>query len=231
MNESIRIRSRSLSAWDQRTGGEPRVVALRAGRRTNVNSPSGRTRRMAELPDERQLVLGRVPSWTGGRRVLGERRTLNCSTATIPFSPEEMQLLDALDSELERQGGDGVWGPISTEFTRRDLEFEYLTRGGLRLPSTDHHRFRPPRRGRPRRRPKSGSTPRSGNTASTSRHSSKHNSTSSFIKTSGTPDQIAFSDRTNLSIVAVSSVTGVTCLEVLFSYSSGVSTLNISGTL
>jgi len=30
-----------------------------------------------------------------------------------------MQLLDALDSELERQGGDGVWGPISTEFTRR----------------------------------------------------------------------------------------------------------------
>jgi len=42
---------------------------------------------MAELPDERQLVLGRVPSWTGGRRVLGERRTLNCSTATIPFSP------------------------------------------------------------------------------------------------------------------------------------------------
>jgi len=26
-----------------------------------------------------------------------------------------------------------------------DLEFEYLTRGGLRLPSTDHHRFRPPR--------------------------------------------------------------------------------------
>jgi len=30
-----------------------------------------------------------------------------------------VQLLDALDSELERQGGDGVWGPISTEFTRR----------------------------------------------------------------------------------------------------------------
>jgi hypothetical protein len=24
--------------------------------------------------------------------------------------PEEVQLLDALDSELERQGGDGVWG-------------------------------------------------------------------------------------------------------------------------
>jgi len=41
-----------------------------------------------------------------------------------PSLPEEMQLLDALDSELERQGGDGVWGPISTEFTRRDLEFE-----------------------------------------------------------------------------------------------------------
>jgi len=26
------------------------------------------------------------------------------------LSTEEMQLLDALDSELEREGGDGVWG-------------------------------------------------------------------------------------------------------------------------
>jgi hypothetical protein len=26
------------------------------------------------------------------------------------LSPEEVQLLDALDSELEREGGDGVWG-------------------------------------------------------------------------------------------------------------------------
>jgi len=26
------------------------------------------------------------------------------------LSPEEVRLLDALDSELEREGGDGVWG-------------------------------------------------------------------------------------------------------------------------
>jgi hypothetical protein len=26
------------------------------------------------------------------------------------LSPKEVQLLDALDSELEREGGDGVWG-------------------------------------------------------------------------------------------------------------------------
>jgi len=120
MNESIRIRSRSLSAWDQRTGHEPRVVALRAGRRTNVNSPSGRTRRMAELPDERQLVLGarsQLDRWTKSARREAYVELFDGDDPVL--SPEEMQLLDALDSELERQGGDGVWGPISTEFTRR----------------------------------------------------------------------------------------------------------------
>jgi len=201
MNESIRIRSRSLSAWDQRTGHEPRVVALRAGRRTNVNSPSGRTRRMAELPDERQLVLGarsQLDRWTKSARreayvelfdgddpVLSPKRC-NCSMRSTRNWSDRAAMVSG--DRSVRNSHDG------------DLEFEYLTRGGLRLPSTDHHRFRPPRRGRPRRRDRrGGSTPRSGNTASTSRHSSKHNSTNSFIKTSGTPDQIAFSDRTNLS--------------------------------
>jgi len=153
MNESIRIRSRSLSAWDQRTGHEPRVVALRAGRRTNVNSPSGRTRRMAELPDERQLVLGarsQLDRWTKSAR---ERRTLNCSTATILFSPRKRCNCSMRSTRNWSDRAAMVSGDRSVRNSHDgDLEFEYLTRGGLRLPSTDHHRFRPPRRGRPRRR-------------------------------------------------------------------------------
>jgi len=153
MNESIRIRSRSLSAWDQRTGHEPRVVALRAGRRTNVNSPSGRTRRMAELPDERQLVLGarsQLDRWTKSARreayvelfdgddpVLSPKRC-NCSMRSTRNWSDRAAMVSG--DRSVRNSHDG------------DLEFEYLTRGGLRLPSTDHHRFRPPRRGRPRRR-------------------------------------------------------------------------------
>lgn len=33
------------------------------------------------------------------------------------LTAEELQLLDALDSALERQGGNGVWGLTSTVFT------------------------------------------------------------------------------------------------------------------
>jgi len=220
MNEYIRIRSRSLSAWDQRTGHEPRVVALRAGRRTNVNSPSGRTRRMAELPDERQLVLGarsQLDRWTKSARreayvelfdgddpVLSPKRC-NCSMRSTRNWSDRAAMVSG--DRSVRNSHDG------------DLEFEYLTRGGLRLPSTDHHRFRPPRRGRPRRRDRRAAQRRALEIQRARRDTHRNtNSTSSFIKTSGTPDQIAFSDRTNLSIVAVSSVTGVTCLEVLFSH-------------
>jgi len=109
MNESIRIRSRSLSAWDQRTGHEPRVVALRAGVVQTLI-------RLAVVRDVWPSFQTNDSSYSSAFPVgpvdeeCSERRTLNCSTATIPFSPEEMQLLDALDSELERQGGDGVWG-------------------------------------------------------------------------------------------------------------------------
>jgi len=101
---------------------------------------------MAELPDERQLVLGRVPSWTGGRRVLGERRTLNCSTATIPFSPRRDATARCARLGTGATGRRWCLGTDQYGIHDGDLEFEYLTRGGLRLPSTDHHRFRPPRR-------------------------------------------------------------------------------------
>jgi len=185
---------------------------------------------MAELPDERQLVLERVPSWTGGRRVLGERRTLNCSTATISSPRRDATARCALDSELERQGGDGVWGPISTEFTRRGPRVRIPHSGWSA--STIHRSPQIPSSAEgttSTTRPKSGSTPRSGNTASTSRHSSKHNSTSSFIKTSGTPIR-------SLSVIERiyrSGLFGDRCHVprgfVLIFFR--VSTLNISGTL
>ncbi|MFC6734498.1 MULTISPECIES: hypothetical protein [unclassified Haladaptatus] len=66
---------------------------------------------MAEFPDERQLVLrarSQLDQWTKSARM--EAYTELFEGEDPILSPKEVQLLDALDSELEREGGDGVWG-------------------------------------------------------------------------------------------------------------------------
>ena len=66
---------------------------------------------MAEFPDERQLVLrarSQLDQWTKRARMEAYAELFEGDDQIL--SPEEVQLLDALDSELERQGGDGVWG-------------------------------------------------------------------------------------------------------------------------
>ena len=66
---------------------------------------------MAEFPDERQLVLrarSQLDQWM--KRARMEAYTELFEGDDPVLSPEEVQLLDALDSELEREGGDGVWG-------------------------------------------------------------------------------------------------------------------------
>lgn len=66
---------------------------------------------MVEFPDERQIVLrarSQLDQWTRDAR--GEAYAELFEGDDPVLSPEEVQLLDALDSELERQGGDGVWG-------------------------------------------------------------------------------------------------------------------------
>ncbi len=66
---------------------------------------------MAEIPDERQLVLrarSRLDQWTKRARMEAYAELFDGDDPLL--STEEMQLLDALDSELEREGGDGVWG-------------------------------------------------------------------------------------------------------------------------
>lgn len=66
---------------------------------------------MAEFPDERQLVVrarSRLNEWTNRARM--EAYTELFEGDDVVLSPEEVRLLDALDSELERRGGDGVWG-------------------------------------------------------------------------------------------------------------------------
>ena len=66
---------------------------------------------MAEFPDERQLVVqarSQLDQWTGSARIEAYTELFEGNEPIL--SPEEIQLLDALDSELERQGGDGVWG-------------------------------------------------------------------------------------------------------------------------
>lgn len=66
---------------------------------------------MIEFPDERQLVLrarSQLDEWT--KRARTEAYTELFEGDDSILSPEEVQRLDALDSELERQGGDGVWG-------------------------------------------------------------------------------------------------------------------------
>ena len=66
---------------------------------------------MVELPDERQLVVrarSQLDEWTRSARREAYAELFEGDDSIL--SPEEMRLLDALDSELERQGGDGVWG-------------------------------------------------------------------------------------------------------------------------
>jgi len=66
---------------------------------------------MVEFSDERQLVLdarSQLPQWTKSARREAYAELFEGDDPIL--SPEEVRLLDALDSELEREGGDGVWG-------------------------------------------------------------------------------------------------------------------------
>jgi hypothetical protein len=66
---------------------------------------------MAEFPDERQILIqarSQLDQWA--RRARTEAYTELFEGDDSILSPEDVQLLDALDSELERRGGDGVWG-------------------------------------------------------------------------------------------------------------------------
>ncbi|WP_254538427.1 DUF7539 family protein [Halomarina litorea] len=66
---------------------------------------------MAEFSDERQLVLrarSQLDQWTRSARMEAYTELFEGDDPIL--SPKEVQLLDALDSELEREGGDGVWG-------------------------------------------------------------------------------------------------------------------------
>ena len=66
---------------------------------------------MTELPDERQLVLrarSQLDQWTNEARMAAYTELFEGDDPVL--SPDEIRLLDALDSELEREGGDGVWG-------------------------------------------------------------------------------------------------------------------------
>ena len=66
---------------------------------------------MADFPDERQLVLrarSQLDQWTKSARMEAYTELFEGDDSIL--SPEEVQLLDALDSEMEREGGDGVWG-------------------------------------------------------------------------------------------------------------------------
>ncbi len=66
---------------------------------------------MAEFPDERQLVLrarSQLDQWTKSARMEAYTELFEADDPLL--STREVQLIDALDSELERQGGDGVWG-------------------------------------------------------------------------------------------------------------------------
>jgi len=185
---------------------------------------------MAEFPDERQLVLGarsQLDRWTKSAR---ERRTLNCSTATILFSPKRCNCSmrstrNWSDRAAMVSGGTDQYGIHTTGTSSSNTSLgvvcvyhpqittDSVLRGGDDLDDETEE----------------GSTPRSGNTASTSRHSSKHNPTNSFIKTSGTPIR-------SLSVIERiyrSGLFGDRCHVprgfVLIFFR--VSTLNISGTL
>lgn len=66
---------------------------------------------MAEFPDERQLVLNarsHLEEWTNSARTQAYTELFEGDAPVL--TPEELRRLDALDSTIERQGGDGVWG-------------------------------------------------------------------------------------------------------------------------
>ena len=66
---------------------------------------------MVEDPAERQLVVrarSNLERWTNSARTAAYRDLFQGDDPVL--TPDELQLLDAVDSELERHGGDGVWG-------------------------------------------------------------------------------------------------------------------------
>ena len=66
---------------------------------------------MAELPDEHQLVVraqSHMEQWTNSARVEAYSELFEGEDPIL--TDEEVQLLDAFDSALERHGGDGLWG-------------------------------------------------------------------------------------------------------------------------
>ncbi|WP_458210847.1 DUF7539 family protein [Haladaptatus sp. NG-SE-30] len=66
---------------------------------------------MAEFPDERELVLrvrSQLERWTNNARIRAYSELFEGDAPLL--TPEELQRLDALDSVMERHGGDGVWG-------------------------------------------------------------------------------------------------------------------------
>ena len=66
---------------------------------------------MVESPDERQLIVraqSHLERWTNSARAEVYSELFEGDDSIL--TAEELQLLDALDSALERQGGDGVWG-------------------------------------------------------------------------------------------------------------------------
>ncbi|NUE02682.1 hypothetical protein HUB97_09300 [Halorubraceae archaeon YAN] len=82
---------------------------------------------MAELPPDRQLILevrSELDQWT--TRARNEAYDELFAGESPILSVDDQQLLDAVDSALERQGGDGVWGTdqygiYSTDDTDTDL--------------------------------------------------------------------------------------------------------------
>lgn len=65
---------------------------------------------MAEFPEERGLVLrarSGLDQWRKQARIDAYAELFQGDDPIL--SPEEVQRLDVLDSELERQGGDGLW--------------------------------------------------------------------------------------------------------------------------
>ncbi|WP_312912458.1 DUF7539 family protein [Natronosalvus caseinilyticus] len=66
---------------------------------------------MTERPDERQLIVraqSHLEQWTNRARTEAYSELFEGDDPIL--TAEDVQLLDALDSALERQGGDGVWG-------------------------------------------------------------------------------------------------------------------------
>lgn len=66
---------------------------------------------MATTPDERQLVLAvqsRLPSWTDDARTAAYADLFEGDDPLL--SDEDLRLVDAVDSAMERNGGEGVWG-------------------------------------------------------------------------------------------------------------------------